>query len=565
MKNIIGLNAIGFNTSACIMINGKIKAAIEEERLSRSKRTRLFPEKSIDYCLKTCGLKIDDIDAIAISWNPLINLEKFDKFQSRNLSYLPNILHSALNHIIKNKKINEKYFNQTLLLKKKKIEIFFIKHHLCHASMVYLSNFSNSGIVTTDGFGEKESSTLATFKKFKINEINENFFPHSLGSFYSTFTEYCGFTPQSEEWKLMGASSYTKNENLYKKLKNLVELKPKGKFELDLNYFNHYQFHRPNYYNNELIDYLNVEPRSNDKKPMNKKYFDIANSAQRVFEDVYFHQIKYLKNISNSQNLVVSGGCAMNCVANGKISKNTGFKNIFVSPVPDDSGACLGAASYLVNEIRNQKKKIYIKDYYLGPSFSNKEIELKLKKYQIKYKHIKNIEKHAAKEISTGKIIAWFQGQLEFGDRALGNRSILADPRSRKIKDLINKKIKFREKFRPFAPAILKEFSNEYFEENQLSNYMELALKFKKQVINKIPGVVHVDQTGRLQTVDKKYNLKFYNLINEFFKITKIPLILNTSFNIQGEPIVCSIEDAIKNFYLSGLDKMYIGDFEISK
>ena len=266
MKNIIGLNAIGINTSACLMIDGKIKAAIEEERLSRNKRTRFFPEKSIEYCLKTCGLTINDIDAIAISWNPLINLEKFDKFQSENLSYKPNVLHSALNHIIKNKKIDENYFNQTLILRKKRIEIFFVKHHLCHASLAYLSNFSNSGIVTTYGFGEKESSTLSIFNKYKISKINANFFPHSLGAFYSTFTEYCGFAPQSEEWKLMGASSYTKNEKLYKQLRKLVELKPEGKFELDLNLFNHYQFHRPNYFNNELIDYLKIEPRSNDKK-----------------------------------------------------------------------------------------------------------------------------------------------------------------------------------------------------------------------------------------------------------------------------------------------------------
>ena len=385
-----------------------------------------------------------------------------------------------------------------------------------------------------------------------------------MGSFYSTFTEYCGFTPQSEEWKLMGASSYTKNETVYKKLKNLIDLKPKGKFEIDLNFFNHYQFHRPKYYNNELIEYLKIDPRHNDKKPMKKIYFDIANSAQRIFEEVYFHQIKYLKKVSNSDNLVVSGGCAMNCVANGKINKKTGFKNIFISPVPDDSGACMGAASYVANEIYKKKKNIYVKNFYLGPSFSNKEIEIKLKKYQIKYNYIQNVEKHAASEISSGKIVAWFQGQLEFGDRALGNRSILGDP-SKKIKDLINKKIKYREKFRPFAPAILKEFSSEYFESDQSSNYMELALKFKKKVINKVPGVVHVDQTGRLQTVNKKNNYKFYKLINEFNKITKIPIVLNTSFNIQGEPIVCSIEDAIKNFYLSGLDKMYIGNYEISK
>ena len=247
MKKIIGLNAIGFNTSACILIDGKIKAAVEEERLSRNKRTRLFPEKSIKYCLDFCGLKLQDIDAFAIAWNPLINLEKLNKFQSNNLSYLPNILHSSLNHIIKNNKISDEYMYQTIKINNKKIKIYFIKHHLCHASNVFLSGFRNAGICTTDGFGEKESSTLSTFNKSKIKNINSNFFPHSLGSFYSTFTEYCGFLPQSEEWKLMGASAYANDEKIYKKIQNLVSLKSKGSFELDLSYFNHYQFHRPKY------------------------------------------------------------------------------------------------------------------------------------------------------------------------------------------------------------------------------------------------------------------------------------------------------------------------------
>ena len=565
MKKIIGLNAIGINTSACILVDGKIKAAIEEERLSRNKRTRLFPEKSIQYCLDFCKFKIEDIDAIAISWNPLINLEKFDKFQSKNLSYLPNILHSALNHIIRNKSINDTYFEQNLKIKNKDIKIFFIKHHLCHASMSYYSNFSTAGVFTNDGFGEKETSTLSILNNSKLKKLESNFFPHSLGSFYSTFTEYCGFKPQSEEWKLMGASSYHNSDKIYRMVKNLIELKPNGKFELDLNFFNHYQFHRPKYFNQKLIEYLQIDPRENDKSDMQKKYFYIANAAQKVFEDVYFHQINYLSKVTKTPNLVVSGGCAMNCVANGKIHKRTSFKNIFVSPVPDDSGACLGAVAYLQKNIFKNKKNINVKNFYLGPSFTNKEIEKKLRKYQIKYTFIKNIEKYVAKEISSGKVVAWFQNRLEFGDRALGNRSILGDPRNKKIKDLINSKIKYREKFRPFAPAILKEFIGSYFEEKKESKYMELALKFKKKVTSKVPGVVHVDKTGRLQSVDKNYNPKFYNLINEFYKLTNIPIILNTSFNIQGEPIVCSIEDAIKNFYLSGLDKMYIGDFEISK
>jgi len=564
-KYILGLNAIGINTSAAILKDNKIIAAIEEERLTRQKRTRNFPENSIKFCLHKANIQIDDLDFIAISWNPLINLQKYSKTYKSNLEYLPNILHSSLNHLIKNQEVDEDFMNQQIKINNKKIEIFFIRHHLSHASNVYFSNFRNSAILTTDAFGEKESSVFYDFEKNKIKRISSNNFPHSLGSFYSTFTEFCGFKPQSEEWKLMGASAYSKNEKIIKKIRNLVEFKNNGSFQLNLNYFNHYQFHRPNYYNNNLIDLLGVKPNigsKNDK--LHKVYYDIANAAQNIFEEIYFHKMNFLKKKTKKDNLVVNGGCALNCLANGKITNRTNFKRLFISPVPDDSGAGLGAAAYVYKNFLS-KNNFDVNNYYIGPKTSSIEVLTKLKKYQLKFKKINNVEKHAAKSISEGKVIGWFQGRLEFGDRALGNRSILADPRNGKMKKIVNEKIKYRAKFRPFAPSILEEEAPNFFENYSKSNYMEITSKVKKNKRKIIPAVTHVDNTARLQTVSKTFNKKFYNLILEFYKITDVPLVLNTSFNIQGEPIVCSVEDAIKNFFLSGLDLVYIEDFLINK
>ena len=519
-KYILGLNAIGINTSASIIKDNKIIAAVEEERLTRDKRTRNFPEKSIEFCLNKLNINITDLDYIAISWNPLINLEKFNKSYNSNLEYLPNILHSSLNHLIKNQNLNDDFMSQKIRIKNKDIEVFFIKHHLSHASSVYFSNFNKSAILTADAFGEKETSVFYNFQ----------------------------------------------NEKIINKIRNIVTLKKNGLFELDLNFFNHYQFHRPKYYNDNLINLLGVEPgsKSNDDD-LKKIYYEIANGAQTVFEEIYFHMISHLKKVTKRENIVLGGGCALNCLANGKITKKTGFKNIFVSPVPDDNGAGLGAAAYVYKNIINSKKKFNVQNYFLGPSSDEKTILSKLKKYQIKYQKLQNVESHAAISISKGLVIGWFQGNIEFGDRALGNRSILADPRNKNMKKIVNEKIKYREKFRPFAPAVLEEEAYKYFDNLKNSNYMEMALMVKKNKINLIPAVTHIDGTARLQTVTKKFNKKFYDLINEFYKLTNIPILLNTSFNIQGEPIVCSVEDALKNFYLSGLDIMYLNNFVIKK
>ena len=322
-------------------------------------------------------------------------------------------------------------------------------------------------------------------------------------------------------------------------------------------------FHRPHYYNSKLLSYLNIS--KNNKSELSKKYYDLAFAAQKVFEDILFNALNSLYKYSSTDNLVFAGGCDLNCLSNGKIISKTNFKNIFIPPVPDDSGAGLGAAYYVHNQILNKKRTYEMKHNYLGPSFTNEEVLKTLKKYNLNYEYVKDPSLEGAKLISKNKIIGWFQGSLEFGDRALGNRSILADPRKKDIKLRINKIVKYRELFRPFAPAVLNESVKTYFTEYQKSNFMEKTVKIKKNLQKYIPGVVHKDGTARLQTVLKENNYKFYKLIEEFYKISKIPMVINTSLNYKGDPICCSIEDAIKTFYLSGLDAIIINNYLLEK
>jgi carbamoyltransferase len=565
-KYILGLNSIGFNTSASLICGNKIIAAIEEERLSREKRTRKFPDKAIKFCLDKGNIKLEDLEAIAISWNPIINLENFDINSSRNSSYFPNILHSTINNVMKEiKGIKKDFFLQKLPLNNgKKLKIFFVNHHLSHASSFFVSNFKEASVITVDAFGENQCVGFYSGKKNHVKKIFQQNFPHSLGSFYSTFTEFCGFKPKSEEWKLMGASAYGKKSLYQKKIDKLIKLEKDGKFFLDLKYFNHYMFHRPGYVNKNLEDLLGLK-KNKLNQDLKKEYFDIAFAAQKTFEKIYLNLIKNIYKKNKSKNLVLAGGAALNCVANGKILSNSNFKNIFVPPFPDDSGAGLGAALFVNSLISKKNSQIQFKHNYLGPSFTNNEILKVMKKFKLKHELIKNIFDSASESIVKGKIIGWFQGSLEFGDRALGNRSILADPRNKLMKDKINRFIKYRENFRPFAPAILEEKAKEYFENYQESFFMEKTLYIKSIKKRLIPSVTHVDGSGRLQTVSKNSNPSFYNLIKSFYEKTGIPVLLNTSFNVQGEPIVCSVEDAIKNFYLSGLDELYIGNYKIKK
>jgi len=570
MVKILGINHDMYITSAALLVDGEIVAACAEERLNRVKLSRSFPHNAIKYCLKSSNIDFKDLDYIANAYNPSSHLNKFNPIFSNSRKHRSDYLYSVpdnLLNLIANRPKDSEYTLQIHKFEDYSMKIYFINHHLCHAANGYLlSSFDNASILTVDGRGETDTATFSVGLKNKINTYKKLKIPHSVGSFYSTFTSFLGFKPDSDEWKAMALSSYGKKSNkYYHRIRNLIELKNNGFFELNLNYFNEIIHEMPDYFTEKFVKEFGI-PRKKDAE-LNNKHYEIAAAMQQVTEDILLHMCDSLYKDTKKENLVLSGGSFMNSVFNGKVIKKTKFKNLFISSAPDDSGLSIGACLALYNTILGKNKRFKQLHNYYGPSYTNKEIKKILKALKIKYIYSERIEKDTALALSKGKLIGWFQGKMEFGQRALGNRSILADPRKKEMKDKINKAIKFRESFRPFAPAILIDSVSDFFEtsKNEKVPFMEKILKIKKSKQKLIPAVTHKDGSGRLQTVTKKENERFYHLIKEFSKITKIPILLNTSFNVNNEPIVCTINDAIRNFNSCGLDILVLGDFMIFK
>jgi len=566
-SNILGVSPVGFNTSSSLIVDGKCVFAVEEERMVREKRTRKFPFRGIDAALSKADLSISDIDTIAVSWNPAINLEAHSAPQSSKPRYLGEIFYSVPSHLM-----TLQAQEREIVLSRQSIEfadgehlsIAYVNHHVAHAGCFFVSPFDEAAILTVDAFGEKNCVTFSQGKGNKIERLWSQDFPQTLGSFYSSLTEFCGFRPQNDEWKLMGASSYGDSKRFYKPLRDLFRLNEDTGFSLNLSVFNFHQFHRPGFCNTQLENHLGIPANGRDV-PLSQTYYDLAAAAQTVTEEVYLHLLHQLHKHTGQKSVVIAGGVALNCVANGKVIAETPFSNIFVPPVPDDSGGSIGAAYYLHCHVNGQDREFVLENNYLGPAFPDEEIAATLDKYKLTYETLSDPSARAADLIAEGNIIGWFQGRLEFGDRALGNRSILADPRDPSMKEKVNDTIKYREPFRPFAPAILNQRVDDYFENASPTPFMEKAFKIRPERRDEIPAVTHVDGTGRLQSVDEDNNPLFYRLINAFSNKTGIPVVLNTSFNLKGEPIVCTPEDALRTFFSCGLDALIIGSFEVRK
>jgi carbamoyltransferase len=562
---IIGLS-IGYNTSSALLLNGDVAFAVEEERLIREKRTRKFPIRGVQEALKRSGLGLEDVDAFAVAWNPAINLEPFNLAQSMRTRYMGEFLYSVPNYLMTLKDDNSALLTQQVVefMDQEKLNIYYVTHHLSHAATFFFSPFERAAIMSIDGFGEKDCVLFAEGKGNQLRTLWTQEFPHSLGSFYSAMTEFIGFKPDNDEWKLMGASSYGDRDRYYDKLRKTIHLKDSGGFELDLSYFNHYQFHRPLLYSPKMADLLDLQPNERDK-PLTQEYYDLSAAAQRITEEVYFHLLRHLHELTGLDDVVLAGGVVYNSVANGKILQETPFKNAFIPPVPDDSGGALGAAFYMRHQVWKQPREYVMTSNYFGPGYSDDEIESQLKTLKLSYVGLDDPAQSAAELVAAGKIVGWFQGRLEFGDRALGNRSILADPRDSEMKDKVNNTVKYREPFRPFAPSALADKIDDYFIDAVPAPYMERVFPIRPEKQAEIPAVTHVDGSGRLQTVTEESNPLYWRMIDSFHKITGVPLVLNTSFNLKGEPIVCSPQDALRTFYSSGLDALVIGGFLVEK
>ena len=567
---ILGINHDMYITSAALIIDGKIIAACPEERLNRDKLTRVFPTNAVNFCLKKANLRLDQIDFIANSYNPSVHLKKFNPNYSISRRFRGDYFYSIPDFLLNNDrqiKEDSDYSFQKIKLGNKELNIYYITHHLAHAANgFYLSPFKKSAILTADSAGEDDSANFLIGEKNKIKLFKRIKIPHSTGSFYSTFTEFFGYRPESDEWKVMALSAYgKKNNKFYKIIREMVSLKSNGSFELDQSYFKQHIHNLPNFYTDEFVKTLG-KPREKNKN-FTKKNFDIATAMQQVFEEICSHMLKFLYSKTQVKNLVLSGGSFMNSVFNGKAHKLTPFNNVWISSCPADDGLSIGAALYLYNHILQKKARYELKHNFLGPSYSSNKIKEDLIKYKVKFKYEKNITQIISQELARGKLVGWFQGRMEFGQRALGNRSILADPRDKNSKVKVNQAVKYRESFRPFAPAVIDKYAYQYFDlaKGEKIPFMEKVVMVRKEKRNIIPAVVHKDFTARVQTVENQTNKIFYDLINDFYKKTGVPILLNTSFNLNGEPIVCSPTDAIRTFYSCGLDLLVMGNYLIYK
>jgi len=578
---ILGINAHHPDSSACIIKDGQLIAAAEEERFTRIKHWAGFPGESIGYCLKEAGIGPQDLDYIALNKDPGANLHKKIAFVLLS-GISPVLVRNRLFNISKIKGIKDE-LSQKFSISRKKIraKFYYIQHHRAHlASSFFVSGFQEATVISIDGFGDFTSCMVAKGKANKLYILYEINYPHSLGIFYTAFTQFLGFKSFGDEYKVMGLSAYGK-PNLAQKLKKVLILRPRGRFRLNLEYFSFYRNRNSMLWNNTepvLEDVFSEKlikefgPARKCDEEISEFHYDIAASVQKIYEESLFHILNNAYNATGIHNLCLAGGCALNSLANGKIFGQAPFKEIYIQPASSDGGGSLGAGYYLYNHILDQKRKFIMKDAYWGPAFNRSQIEtlLNKNKEQLKGCAIEIIESNSelcrktAEFIAQSKIVGWFQGRMEWGPRALGNRSILADPRKNEMKDILNARIKKREWFRPFAPAILLEDLGDYFEKDYPDPFMLKVYRVKQDKVKIIPAVTHIDGTGRVQSVNRDDCPLFWQLINEFKVITGVPMLLNTSFN-ENEPIVCLPQEALDCFLRTKMDVLVLGDYLIKK
>ena len=565
---IIGINSGEFNSSACLLINGKVVYAVQEERLIREKFTKKFPKESIRKCLDYKNLDISEIDYISVGWNPSAHMRKFNPIISGNRTFREYNLYTISDNLFSFSDRNTG--NYTLVSHDKNFpRVYHVNHHISHASNAYyLSKFNNAAILTCDFKGENQCTTWGYASKNKLKILDSQNLPNSLGLLYATFTSLLGYKPDSDEWKVMAMSAYKKNCSIeIKKIKTLYKLQKNGKLFLDQKFFGINHLGNSDYLiTKDLMDLFGIKKIVYKSNP-DIKTIKIAKALQICSEEIGFHFLKHLYKITKCKNVVLGGGFFLNSVLNGKIEKKTNFKKSYIPFSPSDTGNSIGSALYLYHNIKNKNRKINYTSALIGPRYNNSSILKVLERRNIKFTKIKNFAKEIARDCSKGMIVGYFRNRLEFGDRSLGCRSILADPRSDNMKSKINMSIKYRENYRPFAPSVVAEKSHIFFchEKNYKFNHMERVINVRNKYINKLKAITHIDHTARVHTVNKNENLDFYRILIEFEKITGYPILLNTSFNINGEPIVCSPDDAISTFYNSKIDILVLEDFKIQK
>ena len=573
---VLGINCYHSDSSASLIINGKIVACSEEERFTRIKHAGGFPSNSINFCLKKNNITINDLDIIAVNYNGSYNFKEKFIFAIKKFYYL-NYWKLKFEKIKRFKSLFNEFYNYFGLTNKTKI--LFVPHHLAHnASSVLVSGLDSGLSISLDGSGDFSTGEVYKVSNRSFKLINKVNFPHSLGIFYQAITQFLGFLKYGDEYKVMGLAAYGKN-NYKAKFDKIIQYRD-GNINLNLEYFKHHKLEEgditnvssPILFSDKIFNLLG-RPRKAGSK-IQKKHKDLAATLQTVFEEIIVEYVNFYQKKFKSQNLFLSGGCFFNSLCNMKLIEKTNFKKIFIQPNAGDAGGSLGAALYGSSLFDKKFKNIKLNHLYYGYE-EKKNIKKKMindyfldkKKYKVRqFSNLDKMNYFIAKKISKSKIIAWHQGKAEFGPRALGNRSILADPRKIEIKNLLNIKIKNRDKFRPFAPSILDKIVREYFEVSSKYDYdfMNATVMVKNSQHKKIPSVINFDKTARIQIVKKKINSRYYKLIEAFYKITNVPILLNTSLNNQ-EPISNSCEDSINTFINTKLDYLVIDNYVISR
>lgn len=568
---ILGVSCFYHDSAAALLKDGIVVAAAEEERFTRKKHDNSFPINAINFCLKKAGIGIDKIDFIGFYEKPFLKFERILYQHLENFPWSYKIFLSSTASWL-----NEKLRVVKIIRKKLgyKGDVLFVEHHLAHAASSFLvSPFKKAAILTADGVGEWSTTTYGLGEGNEIHLMKEIKFPHSLGLLYSTITAYLGFKVNNSEYKVMGLSPYglmDKEKNpYYAKLKKVIDIKNDGSYRLDMSYFVfHYKDRMPS---KKLCELLGGPVRRPDLE-ISQRHKDIAAALQMILEEAIMKILNHVHNVTKCDNLVMAGGVALNSVCNGKILGSTPFKRIWIQPNATDGGTSLGTAAYVYHTMCGKKRNYILKNAYLGPEFSTEEIRSFLRGQKINYSEFKGekeLIETTAKLIYENRVVGWFQGRMEWGPRALGARSILANPCNEKMQDILNQKVKHREKFRPFAPVVCKEDAFKYFECDrplpEPADYMLMVYPIKKAWRKKIPAVTHVDGSGRLQTVDRQQNPNYYDLIKAFGKLSKIPILINTSFNIRGEPIVCTPNDAYRCMMGTGIDYLVMDRFLIKR
>jgi len=595
MTYILGLNAYHGDSSVCLVRDGQVISAVEEERFRRIKHWAGFPSESIRYCLEEAGVSLSEIDDLAVNSDPRASYSKKIKYALFNRPDFRFLIDRFRNK--KKRASVRESLEQALPDERFNGRVHHIEHHMCHlASCFSVSPFKCAVAVSVDGFGDFSSAAWGIGEGFDIQVDGRVFFPHSLGIFYQALTQYLGFPHYGDEYKVMGLAPYGEARYL-EKMREIVLLKPDGSFELNLKFFRHHQESvtyeweggSPSVgclYADALCDLLGSARKPDE--PLIRKHHDVARSIQAMYEEAFFHLLNTLHASYQIDDLTLAGGCAMNSVANGKVYRRSPFKRVYIQSAAGDAGGAIGAAMVVWNRCSRRASMSsphpgplsrgvgtdrYVMDHaYLGPSFSPEQIEdiLDRKRDELSVQSCKVEQvgeeavlfRRTASAIADGKVVGWFQGRMEWGPRALGNRSIVCDPRRADMKDVLNLKIKRRESFRPFAPSILREYVSEWFEEDDDVPFMIKVFQIREEKRPEIPAVTHVDGSGRLQTVYKETNPRYFGLIEAFRLITGVPIVLNTSFN-ENEPVVCTPKEALGCFLRTGMDMLVMGDFMI--